>query len=216
MPAYHVDSRFPNRRYALLLDTVSVGNQTSNAWAQQKAVATMRVGLKAESDCATTPLQPNGVGRASAHNCTLPVTLLNCEGATIHKDIHTKHMPQSQLPALLGLATTRARLMVIDTVRHVVYMVGLGSCSLRNTMPTGAQYFQCILGHAGHVYATMHRVCARSHADGQPQSCPATVATSDTGRARSGDSRACRSQLSVGESSILTVRAGTGTRNPAG
>ena len=61
MRTYHVETRLPHGKPALLLDVVSVVNLVGDEWVRQQAVAAMRAGLKPEQRRRERPLTVRGV-----------------------------------------------------------------------------------------------------------------------------------------------------------
>ena len=105
---YHVETRLPNGKPALLLDIGSVGNLAGDEWVRQQAALALRAGLRPEQKRRERPLTVRGVGQGGekcTHNCVLPVALLNTEGRSVSGTFDTPTIPGSQLPAHLGLNT---------------------------------------------------------------------------------------------------------------
>ena len=141
---YHVETRLPNGKPALLLDIGSVGNLAGDEWVRQQAAMALRAGLRPEQKRRERPLTVRGVGQGGekcTHNCVLPVALLNTEGRPVSGTFDTPTVPGSQLPALLGLSAARESRMLIDTMRNTIYMVGPGEYDLMSSLPLGTQQF---------------------------------------------------------------------------
>jgi len=60
---YHVETRLPNGKPALLLDIGSVGNLACDAWVRQQAAMALRAGLRPEQRRRERPLTVRGVGQ---------------------------------------------------------------------------------------------------------------------------------------------------------
>ena len=151
---YHVETRLPNGKPALLLDIGSVGNLAGDEWVRQQAAMAIRAGLRPEQRRRERPLTVRGVGQGGEkclHNCILPVSLLNATGQRVTGTFDTPTVPHSQLPALLGLNAARESRMLIDTMRNAIYMVGPGDYDLMQALPPGTQQFNCILAPSGHM-----------------------------------------------------------------
>ena len=102
----------PNGKPALLLDIGSVGNLAGDEWVRQQAAMALRAGLRPGQRRRERPLTVRGVGKGGekcTHNCIFPVTLLNTEGHPGSGTLDTPTVPDSQLPALLGLSAARER-----------------------------------------------------------------------------------------------------------
>ena len=151
---YHVETRLPNGKPALLLDIGSVGNLAGDEWVRQQAAMAIRAGLRPEQRKRERPLTVRGVGQGGEkclHNCVLPVSLMNAIGQRVTGTFDTPTVPHSQLPALLGLNAARESRMVIDTMRNTIYMAGPGEYDLLQALPPGTQQFNCILAPSGHM-----------------------------------------------------------------
>ena len=171
---YHVETRLPNGKPALLLDIGSVGNLAGDEWVRQQAAMAIRAGLRPEQRRRERPLTVRGVGQGGEkclHNCVLPVSLMNAAGQRITGTFDTPTVPRSQLPALLGLNAARESRMIIDTMRNVIYMAGPGEYDLLQALPPGTQQFHCILAPSGHMMIP----CAEF---------PSSSTTDSTGRGR--------------------------------
>jgi hypothetical protein len=91
------------------------------------------------------------VAKKCTHNCILPVTLLNTEGQPISGTFDTPTVPDSQLPALLGLSAARESRMIIDMSKNMIYMAGAGDYDMMRALPPGTQQFSCVLAPSGHM-----------------------------------------------------------------
>ena len=171
---YHVETRLPNGKPALLLDIGSVGNLAGDEWVRQQAAMAIRAGLRPEQRKRERPLTVRGVGQGGEkclHNCVLPVSLMNATGQRVTGTFDTPTVPHSQLPALLGLNAARESRMVIDTMRNTIYMAGPGEYDMLQALPPGTQQFNCILAPSGHMMIP----CAEF---------PSSTALETTGRGR--------------------------------
>ena len=73
------------------------------------------------------------------------------DGRVITGTYEVPTVPNSTLPALLGLnAATECR-MLIDTITQTVYMFGPGDYDLMKALPPGTTCFQCEKAHSGHL-----------------------------------------------------------------
>ena len=151
---YHVETKLPNGEPALLLDIGSVGNLAGDQWVQEQARAAMHNGLRPEQKRRERPLTVGGVGKGSqqcTRNCTLPIAVSTSDGGVATGTYETPTIPNSQLPALLGLNACRESRMLIDTVTNRVYMMGPGNYDLEQMLPPGTRSFQCTLAPSGHL-----------------------------------------------------------------
>ena len=153
-PTFHVETRLPNGKPALLLDIGSVGNLAGDAWVKQQAAVAMKAGKHPEQRRRETPLTVRGVGHGGqkcTHNCILPVALVDETGAPSVGTFETPTVPNSELPALLGLETIKKCRMLIDASRNQVYMIGPGDYDLMRHLPPGTQRFDCVTAPSGHM-----------------------------------------------------------------
>ena len=88
----------------------------------------------------------------------LPIALANSYGARISDTFGTPILPNSELPALLGLAAARESRMVIDTIESEVYMFGPGNCDLMAGVPPGTTKLKATIAPSGHPHAALRRV----------------------------------------------------------
>ena len=68
---YHVETRLPNGKPALLLDIGSVGNLAGDEWVRQQAAMAIRAGLRPEQRKRERPLTVRGVGQGGEKCCTI-------------------------------------------------------------------------------------------------------------------------------------------------
>ena len=153
-PAYHVETQLPGGRQALLLDIGSVGNLAGDQWVRRQAAKAVAAGGRPQQRKRDRPLTVRGVGRGGercTHNCCLPVAMLASDGQPTMGTFDTPTVPNSELPALLGLSAARESRMIIDAARNKVYMVGLGDYDLERALPPGTTVFDCVTAPSGHM-----------------------------------------------------------------
>ena len=73
------------------------------------------------------------------------------DGNAITGTYDTPTVPNSTLPALLGLAAARQSRMVIDTINNTVCMIGPGEYNVLSALPPGTQRFKCETAPSGHL-----------------------------------------------------------------
>eukprot|EP00969_Alexandrium_andersonii_P341029 15074032-Alexandrium_andersonii.AAC.1 len=125
---------------------------------------------------------------------------MNGNGEAVAGTYRAPVAPQSQLPALPGLASARKSRVIIDTITNRVYMRGPGDYDLKACLPPGAQRLDCTYAPSGHVMlpcAEFGKAAHEPKGDGalnlqKPLAFPAQpeVAASSTGvpsRGRSSD-----------------------------
>ena len=87
---------------------------------KQQAAVAMKAGKQPEQRRRETPLTVRGVGhdgQKCTHNCRLPVAFVDETGAPSVGTLETPTVPNSELPALLGLETIKKCRMLIDAAR---------------------------------------------------------------------------------------------------
>ena len=95
-----------------------------------------------------------GVGHGGhiwTHTCVLPVSRIDETGNPTVGTFETPTVPNSELPALLGLDTIKKCRMLIDAARNQVYMIGPGDYDLMRHLPPGTQRFDCVTAPSGHM-----------------------------------------------------------------
>ena len=151
---YPVETRLASGRPALLLDIGSVGNLAGDEWVKQQATVAVQHGLQPEQHKRDKPLTVRGVGQGGQkcmHNCKLPIALGAADGKVITGTYEVPTVPNSTLPALLGLTAATECRMLIDTVTQKVYMLGPGDYDLMKALPPGTTCFQCEKASSGHL-----------------------------------------------------------------
>ena len=114
----------------------------------------MQFGKRPEQKQRDRPLTVGGVGKGNqkcTHNCILPIAVTATDGSAAPGTYETPTIPDSTLPALLGLNACRESRMIIDTVTNKVHMLGPGNYDLESTLPPGSRSFQCTLAPSGHM-----------------------------------------------------------------
>ncbi len=152
--AYHTATRLTDGRSSLLLDIGSVGNLAGDLWVKKQAQEALKSGRTPSQQRRDRPLRVSGVGSGSTqceYNCHLPVALPTVTGEVMEGSFETPTVPNSELPALLGLAAARKCRMIIDTSTLRAHMCGPGPYELEKVLPLGTQSFQCKLAPSGHM-----------------------------------------------------------------
>ena len=78
VPTFHIQTRLPEGRPALIVDPGSVGNLCGDKWAKEVAIAASRSGHRPSYQKRARPLQVSGVGNGAqscSYDCRLPIGL---------------------------------------------------------------------------------------------------------------------------------------------
>ena len=101
------------------------------------------------------PLTIRGVGQGGQkcpENNELPIALEAADGTASIGTFDTPTVPNSSLPALLGLAACRASRIIIDTPKNAIYMVGSDEdYDLMSALPPGTKRYDCAVATSGHM-----------------------------------------------------------------
>ena len=152
--SYHLETRLPDGKPALLLDIGSVGNLAGDAWVKDQATVAVDNKRKPEQYKRERPLSVSGVGNGSQScefNCRLPIAIPNQSGKFTKGTFDTPTVPKSMLPALLGLDSTRRCRGIIDTNTLVLHLCGPGDYDLMAALPAGTESIQCKIAPSGHM-----------------------------------------------------------------
>jgi hypothetical protein len=152
--AYHTDTVLDGDRYTILLDSGAVSNLCGSLWAKEVARRAKRRGNKAYCKPREVALSVSGVGdgvQRCAYDSVLPISLRTGQGSTVSSSYTAATVPNSQLPALLGLDSLRANRCVLDFVNLKLYMCGPADVEFDKAMPEGTEVFQCHLTPSGHL-----------------------------------------------------------------
>ena len=152
---YHVRTRLPDGRPALLIDPGSVGNLGGDQWAKSLAQHAHRNGYHPSFEKRERPLTVSGVGHGSQsaqYDCKLPVAFRQLDGKTTTLgSVNTPTVSNSDLPGLLGLASLRRNRAIIDFEKLQLFFRGPGDYDLAKSLPPGTDGFQCELTPSGHL-----------------------------------------------------------------
>ena len=151
---FHTDVCLSDGRIAVMLDIGSVGNLAGSAWVVELARRSLNNGRKPESVKRDRPLTVSGVGTGSQlcnFNTHLPISIPLTSGGFIKGRYRTPCVPDSKLPALLGLQSLRNSKAIIDTNSNRVYFLGPGNYDLLASLPPGTQSIQCETAKSGHL-----------------------------------------------------------------
>ena len=152
MGAYHIETRLPGNRPALIIDPGSVGNLGGDDWARSVAQAARTAGLRAQEHSRNRPLEVRGVGNGSqrcTHNCVLPIALNQANGQSRIGTFEAPIVGNSMLPGLLGLESLCSSRAVLDMVNMQLHL--LGPADWRPEMPSGTETYSLVRAPSGHL-----------------------------------------------------------------
>ena len=145
--------RLPDGRVAVMLDIGSVGNLTGSEWARLLHMQARKNGRSPQSVKRDRPLNVSGVGNGSQHchyNVDMPCAIPTTTGF-IKGTFNAPCVPNSSLPALLGLRSLHDSRAIIDTMNNRLYLVGPGDFDLLKSLPPGTSCVQCQYSTSGHM-----------------------------------------------------------------
>jgi hypothetical protein len=151
--SFHTETTLASGRNAVMLDTGSVGNLAGQDWLVEQARQAMQAGRKPEQIKRDRPLSISGVGTGSQkchHNCNVPCAV-KTEKGFMKGSFKSPCVPNSPLPALLGLSSLRESRGIIDTSTNRLYLVGPGDYDLGKLLPPGTACVQCEYSPSGHM-----------------------------------------------------------------
>ena len=103
--ACHSETRLPDGRPSLLIDSGPEANLCGDKWAQTCAKMALQHGLTPSQNKRTRPLSAMGVGNGNqtcTHDCTLPIAMSRGNDTTATGSFTTPVVAESELPGLLG------------------------------------------------------------------------------------------------------------------
>ena len=152
--SYHVMTRLPDGRLALIVDPGSVGNLCGDKWAREVAIAASRGGHRPSYERRPRPLQVSGVGHGSQtckYDCKLPIALRQQGGSSSSLgELNTPAVQDSDMPGLLGRQSLHDNRAVWDFVTDRLYFMGPGDYDLSRALPPGTDCFQLERAPSGH------------------------------------------------------------------
>jgi len=146
-----IDTKLPDGEPAALLDIGSWGNVSGDKAALHIAKAAHRAGRKTNQKKRDKPLSIRGVGHGTQtcdFDCTLPVAIPTKAGGTIDGDYIVPIVPDSDLPAIMGLNTCQRLRVIIDCGNHVMHVPGPGKVEMQ--LPEGTESVDLKTAVSGH------------------------------------------------------------------
>ena len=152
-----LDSQVKTRlkgKTAVLVDVGAVGNLAGSEWARELATKALKTGRKPKEEPRTRGLKVAGVGTGSQtchYDVHLPCAIPLADGGVLKCTFTTPTVPNSTLPALLGLQSLKNSRAIIDTNDSKVYFLGPGDYDLMKGLPPGTKQIQCEHAPSGHM-----------------------------------------------------------------
>ena len=152
-----VRTRLSNKT-ALLVDVGAVGNLAGDVWAKEQAKKALASGRTPTERKRARGLQVAGVGKGQQtchYDVDLPVAVPLADGSVMKGTFTTPTVPNSRLPALLGLQSLKNSRAIIDCNTSRVYFLGPGNYDLPAGLPPGTKEIQCEHAPSGHMMMTI-------------------------------------------------------------
>ncbi len=127
--AFHTSVRLAQGGEGLLIDSGAIGNLSGSAWVKRTSSAAASAGHGTSYEALAKPLEVGGVGKTSqkvVDKASVPVAFEN--GA--HSVFETPVVPDSELPALLGLQLLEGHKMLLDCHHRKLIIPGPGGYRL--------------------------------------------------------------------------------------
>ena len=126
---FHARTRLGENREGLLIDVGAIGNLVGEEWVMRQSQLAQSNGLAVESRPMSKPLIVEGVGKSSQSTCTeVVVPVATQHGPGLYQ---APMIPNSALPALLGLTSIEAKSGVLDTRMKKLICPGPGGLEIR-------------------------------------------------------------------------------------
>ena len=150
---YHSACTTTDGRIAVMIDIGSVGNLAGDLWMKALATAAVKAGKTSSQHRRARPLGVSGVGEGAqkcTHNCDIPCAIEATDGY-LSASFKAPTVPNSTLPALLGLQSLKDKRTIIDLNTNRLYMCGKGDYDLDRILPSGTKCVQCYHSGSGHL-----------------------------------------------------------------
>jgi len=153
---YHASTRLKGGRLGLLVDPGAHSNLVGSEWADDMREACRRAGHPANSQALAQTFRVQGVGK-DADPCVsqteFPIATqdISQAGAGVAGlDTFTApEIPNSGVPALLGLETLRRNHALLDCGKAVLHLCGPGPLQIQ--LPPGSRSFDLEIAPSGHM-----------------------------------------------------------------
>ena len=151
--SYLTKHELPNGRIALMLDIGAVGNLAGDRWMHAMTKLCMNHKRLPEQVKREQPVNVCGVGNGSqtcTHNVHMPIAFKHGEGYS-KANFKSPTVPNSDLPALLGLQSIKNMRGIVDTFTMRLHLCGPGDYDLEKVLPPGTKTIQCHHANTGHM-----------------------------------------------------------------
>jgi hypothetical protein len=154
MSVMHADVRLSDGRLALCADIGSKGNVCGQDWADKAIALCHEHGMPGQYKDRARPLDVEGVGDG-AQRCTQDVSVAGAiptkgDRPALRVIYHAPVIPNSQIPALLGLETLSKMKALINCATHEIHFLGPDD-SKSLDLPEGTVTLQAELSKSGHM-----------------------------------------------------------------
>ena len=149
---YHSNTRLPDGRAGVLIDTGAWANLSGDRWANAAAELSQRAGKQASRQQLAKPISVQGVGNGSQQctwQTTIPAAIRLADGSYTRMQYSSPSVPNSDLPALLGLRTLINHGAIIDCRNRKLYLCGPGDATIEP--PPGTLVMDLEQAPSGHL-----------------------------------------------------------------
>ena len=154
--SFHTETRLRDGRPSILVDPGSLGNLAGDQWSNEAAAQCLAQGgpnrIPSEH-LRNRPLTVSGVGSGSqsaTHNVRIPYACKTMGGKPFAQGhFEAPCVPNSNLPALLGLTAMKKQRTILDLVSNQMHFCGPGDIKL--LLPEGTESFQLEEAPSGHL-----------------------------------------------------------------
>jgi len=149
----HRNTQLRSGRRAVMLDTGSCGNLAGSKWCINTTKTAMSAGREVKSFPRQKPLGVSGVGKGAEvckHDCHMPCCLKTGADSVLRATYKAPIVPESDLPALLGLETLKRLRGVYDAHTNQLHLLGAAGLNCE-ALPPGTTTIQCEYAPSGHV-----------------------------------------------------------------
>jgi len=126
---FHARTRLGDNREGLLVDVGAIGNLVGSEWVERQTRLAANHGLSVSFSEMERPLVVEGVGKSSqSTNTQATIPIATSQGSAIYT---APVIPQSGLPALLGLESIESKGGLLDTKMRKLVFPGPGGLEIR-------------------------------------------------------------------------------------
>ena len=151
---YHTDTILQDGRYTILVDSGAVSNICGSEWAQAVAKQAKARGQRPYCKKRQSVLGVSGVGEGvqrCGYDSILPLDLAQSNGKVTTSTFTAATVPNSGLPALMGLQSLLANRCILDLVNLKMYFCGPSEVDLQKGIPEGSETYDLKITPSGHL-----------------------------------------------------------------